>query len=296
MSILPNMMTARLPDGLSLPYLDQGQSPLPPLIFLHGITDSHRSFETVLAHLPSTLRALAPSQRGHGNASAPARYRLTDFASDLEHLMTALSLDKAVLVGHSMGAAVAQRFAIDYPERVAGLVLVGAFAALGRNPACATFGTAAMATLADPIDREFVRAFQESTLAHPVPEAMLDTIIAESLKVPARVWKAAWSSLIESDLTHDLHRITAPTLLVWGDRDSVATAAEQTTLLRAIQHVQFQAFTGAGHAPHWEEPARFAALVAGFAEAIGRAQDATRPDRVQSSLQPSEGAACSWMA
>nr|WP_274597158.1 alpha/beta hydrolase [Microvirga tunisiensis] len=85
-----------------------------------------------------------------------------------------------------------------------------------------------------------------------------------SLKVPARVWKAAWAGLLEADLTPDLTRITAPTLIVWGERDDMALRAEQEILLRSIPNVRFLIFEGAGHAPHWEEPERFASVVADF--------------------------------
>jgi len=140
-----------------------------------------------MAHLPATIRAIAPSQRGHGDATAPEAYHIADFAADLGSFMDELSLKRAILVGHSMGAAIAQRFAINHPERVAGLILVGAFAAFGRNPACVTFAETTLAPLEDPVDATFVREFQESTLTRPLPTPVLDRIIAESLKVPARV-------------------------------------------------------------------------------------------------------------
>jgi pimeloyl-ACP methyl ester carboxylesterase len=189
---------------------------------------------------------------------------LTDFAADLTSFLDMLGLKQVVLLGHSMGAAIAQRFATDHPERVSHLILVGAFAALGRNPACIAFGETMLASLTDPMDPGFVREFQESTLAQPLPEPVLDGIVAESLKVPARVWKAAWAGLLKADLTSDLPRITAPTLLVWGTQDGMALRTEQDILQRSIQNVRLAIFEGAGHAPHWEEPERFAALVSNF--------------------------------
>ena len=145
---------------------------------------------------------------------------------------------------------------------------MGAFAALGRNPACIEFGAATLASLTDPVDPTFVREFQESTLAQPLPGPVLDGIVAESLKVPARVWKAAWAGLLEADLTSDLPRITAPTLLVWGTRDEMALRTEQDILQRSIQNVRLAVFEGAGHAPHWEEPERFAALVSNVVASV----------------------------
>ena len=276
MPLSPARGTARLPTGLILPYLDQGAPDALPVVLLHGITDSCRSFEPVMAHLPGTLRVLAPSQRGHGDARTPDSYRLSDFAADLRSFLDPLGLQQVVLVGHSMGAAVAQRFAIDHPERVSALILIGAFAALGRNPACIEFGAVTLATLTDPLDPAFVREFQESTLARTLPEPVMAGIVAESLKVPARVWKAAWAGLLAADLTSELPRIMAPTLLVWGDRDEMALRIEQDVLQRSIPRVHLDIFEGAGHAPHWEEPERFAARVSNFVASIdlaGRTED-----------------------
>jgi non-heme chloroperoxidase len=260
---------ARLPSGLTLPYLEQGRPTGCPVLFLHGITDSCRSFGPVLAHLPGSVHAIAPSQRGHGNASLPETYRLVDFATDLAAFMDELGLERAIVVGHSMGASVAQRFALDHPERVGGLILAGAFAALRRNPDLVAFGETEVMQLKDPVDPTFVRAFQESTLARPIPEPMLNLFVAESLKVPACVWRAAWAGLMDADLTPELSRISAPTLLVWGNKDTMALWSEQHSIVRAVPDARCETFLGAGHALHWEEPARFATLVADFAAACG---------------------------
>jgi pimeloyl-ACP methyl ester carboxylesterase len=267
---------ARLPGGVELPYLDHGSMDALPILLLHGITDSCLSFETTIAHMPSRVRTIAPSLRGHGDASVPDSYRLEDFAGDVAALIDVLSLDAALIVGHSMGAAIAQQFAISYPERTLGLVLVGAFAALARNPSCIIFGKTAIEPLADPVDPLFVREFQESTVARPLTEGVLDLVVSESLKVPARVWKAAWSTLVETDLTPDLPRIRTPTILVWGDQDELTLRAEQEIILRSIPAARLATFAGAGHAPHWEEPARFAALVAEFGSAVPRVKGAAK--------------------
>jgi non-heme chloroperoxidase len=261
---------AVLPSGVALPYLDPNPAGSTPVILLHGITDSCASYKAMLAHLPTTVRPIAVTQRGHGDASIPKTYAIADFAADLANFMDVLDLERAVLVGHSMGSLIAEQFAINHPKRVISLVLIGAFAALARNPACIDFGRTEIASLTDPISPAFVREFQASTLAQPVPGPMMEEVVAESLKVPARVWQAGWSTLLETDITADLTRIRAPTLIVWGDKDSLALPAEQQILLGSIANARFEIFAGAGHAPHWEEPERFAALAADFATASTR--------------------------
>jgi pimeloyl-ACP methyl ester carboxylesterase len=181
--------------------------------------------------------------------------------------LDALGIEAAVLVGHSMGASVAQRFAIDFPERTLALVIVGAFAGFSANPAIIEFAEAVSA-LSDPIDPDFVREFQESTLAQPVPPAFLRMVVEESLKVPARVWRLAAQGFIEAEFPEELSKIEAPTLIVWGDQDAFVPRDDQDRLAAAIGDSRLSVYRGAGHATQWEEPARFAAEVAAFVEFV----------------------------
>lgn len=255
-----------LATGVRLEYVEHGRTDGIPVVFLHGVTDSWRSFEAVLEHLPSTLRAFAVSQRGHGNSSRPdAGYGYADMSEDLCAFMDAMALESAVVVGHSMGSLVAQRFAVDHPARLTGLVLTGAFRSLHQNPTIREFTTATVATLADPVDPAIVREFQASTLARPVPPALFDTVVEESLKVPARVWKATFEALLSTpDFSRQLRHVSVPALIVWGELDGYARRGEQEALVAAFPRARLIACEGGGHAVHWEEPARFARDVAAF--------------------------------
>jgi pimeloyl-ACP methyl ester carboxylesterase len=104
----------RLPGRAQLEYVVQGSRCDTPVIALHGVTDSWRSFEPVLTHLPPGLHTIALSQRGHGNSDKPADgYSPTDFAADVAAFMDAMQIGRAVLVGNSMGSINAMRFALD---------------------------------------------------------------------------------------------------------------------------------------------------------------------------------------
>lgn len=261
--------TIELPGRVELQYVEQGDSSGVPVLLLHGITDSWRSFERVLPLLPESVHAFALSQRGHGDAARPAAgYRPQDFAADLSAFVETLELGPSVIAGHSMGSSVAQRYAIDDPERVLGLVLVGSVTTWRDHPDFVELWDSTVSTLTDPVAPGFVREFQESTLAQPVPPAFLETVVRESLKLPARVWKAVLrEGLLEADFSEELGEIEAPTLIVWGDRDEL-TRSEQKPLAAAIAGSQLVVYPGAGHALHWEEPARFAADLAAFAEKV----------------------------
>jgi pimeloyl-ACP methyl ester carboxylesterase len=217
-----------------------------------------------------SIHAFALTQRGHGDAGRPAAgYRTRDFAADVAAFVNAVGPGPTVVVGHSMGSTNAQRFAIDYPERTLGLVLAGAFATYRSNPAVVEFWESAVSQLTDPIDPGFVREFQEGTLAQPVPQAFLDTVVQESLKVPARVWRAAFEGFLEDDCTGELGKIKAPTLILWGARDTFCPRRDQEALLTAIADSRLVVYESAGHGLHWEEPERFAADLVAFAQSLG---------------------------
>ncbi|HEU4339070.1 MAG TPA: alpha/beta hydrolase [Planctomycetota bacterium] len=264
-------MTARvqsvaLANGVALQCVEQGDPSGIPVLLLHGVTDSWRSFEPVLPHLPDSIHAFALTQRGHGDASRPTSgYRYSDFSADVAAFMDATGLDSAVLVGHSMGRAIAQRFALDRPERALGLILIGAFAGEAGNPVIVEVEEA-VSKLTDPLDPAFVREFQVSTLAQPVPPEFLETVVLESLKVPARVWRDAFLALRGDDVAAEAGKINAPTLVVSGDRDGFAPIGDVEVRTRTIPGARLAIYEGAGHGLHWEEPARFAADITSFME------------------------------
>jgi len=213
----------------------------------------------VLPHLSADLHVLALSQRGHGNSDKPAGgYAPADFAADIVAFMDAMAIERAVLVGHSMGSINAMRCAVDHPARVAGLVLAGTMPWFGRLPELQAFHREQIVPLADPVPEAFAREFQQGTLARPIAPALLDHFVAESLKVPARVWRAAFAGFMGDDFTPRLPEITVPTLVVWGRHDAFCPAAEQQALLAQIRGARLVEYAEAGHALHWEEPQRFA--------------------------------------
>lgn len=255
------------PSGLVVDYVDAGDPRGVPLVLLHGYTDSWRAWTPLIAQLPRRFRVIAVSQRGHGESGKPAgAYRLDEFALDLEGVLDALGVERAVVVGHSMGTLVATRFALDRPSRVHGLVLIAAFATLKGNPTAEAFWHDGLANLGDPIDPALVRDFQQSTLARSVPQGFFESVVAESLKVPARIWRAAFRSMLEDDYSADLTRIVVPALVVWGDRDAFAGRAEQELLKATLADATLKVHPGNGHAPHWEDPERVARQIADFVD------------------------------
>src|SRR5687767_773720 len=258
------VQSAHLANGVTLQYVEQGNPSGVPVVLLHGGTDSCHSFDLVLPHLPDSIRAFAVTMRGHGDSSRPeSGYRYSDFSGDLAGFMDLVGLRSAVIAGHSLGRAVAQRFAMDHPERTAGLVLIGAFAGQAGNPAIIEL-TEAVSKFTDPVDEGFVREFQISTLAQPVPPAFLELVISESLKVPARVWREMFVGIRDDDAASELRKLSVPTLVLSGEKDAFVPPGEVARLASTIPGARLVFYPNVGHALHWEEPARFAFDLAAF--------------------------------
>ncbi|MDQ4097642.1 MAG: alpha/beta hydrolase [Actinomycetota bacterium] len=254
-----------LPSGLTLSYAEQGDRSAPTVVFLPGPTDSWRSYGPVLERLPLSLRAIAISPRGHGDSDKPATgYRVEDFAGDVGPLLDALDIERTVLVGHSGSCLVARRVALDSTERVAGLVLEASPTTLRGHPALEDFVRSIVSGLRDPIDPEFVRSFVVDTSSDLVGNEMVETLAAELLKVPARVWAEMFDDLLRYDDSGELDRIAAPTLLIWGDGDELVRRDVQERQARLIPRARLLVYEGVGHTPRWEDPSRFASDVAAF--------------------------------
>lgn len=241
---------------IRLRYVEKpGQEMGEPIVFLHGYADSWKSFAPVLAALSPKRRALAIDLRGHGDSDKPeGRYAVNDFVEDLLALMDALALRKVHLAGHSMGSLVAQAFAALHPDRVNRLVLVSSTACPAESEALQEFAACAE-SLCDPLEREFVRDFQ--TPSNPIPADFLETIVSESMKVPAHVWRSALTGLLRADHREVLGQINVPTLVVWGNQDGIFSRKDQEEILRRIPDAVWKEYE-AGHALHWEKPEEFA--------------------------------------
>jgi non-heme chloroperoxidase len=251
--------SVELSNQVKLPYVEHGDPSGVPLLLLHGYADSWRSFELVLPYLPDSVRAIALTQRGHGDASRPATdYRPRDFTADLAEFMDILQLEAAVIAGGSSGGFAARRFAIDYPEGTLGLILLGAPFTLQDKPRVLELWESNISKLTDPVDPHFVREFLEGTYVRPVSEAFLRTMINESLKVPARVWRSTLEGLLEDDSSENLAKIKASTLIIWGDQDTVVPLSDQEKLKEGIEGSRLIVYPGVGHSVYWEEPGKVA--------------------------------------
>jgi pimeloyl-ACP methyl ester carboxylesterase len=161
-----------------------------------------------------------------------------------------------------MGTFVALRVAEVRPERVARLVLIGSGWS-GDIPVLREVQTA-LRDLPDPVPAEFAREFQSSTVHAPVPPEFFERIVSESLKLPARLWRAVLDGILAYEDSDRLGRIAARTLVIWGERDALFPRQDQDRLVAAIPGARLTIYTDTGHCPNWERPEKVAADVDAF--------------------------------
>ena len=248
--------TVRLSTGPKLHYAERGGKRGEAIVFLHAYADSWFSYSRMLLLLSPSYHAFAPDQRGHGDSDKPqCCYTADDYAADVDAFMGAVGIEKATLVGDSSGGLIAQRVALDYPHRVSRLVLIGSPTTLVNNEALKKAGEEMLAGLEDPIPREFVREFVSGTIHHPLPEEFLAGVVSKSLKVPARVWRDYYEGVVLTvDDTARLGEICAPTLILWGEQDTLLPREEQEWRAMAIPNATLRVYPETGHLAHWVRP------------------------------------------
>jgi len=253
----PHLADATLSTGVRLRYVEQGDPAGHVVILLHGYTDSSFSFSRVLHLLDPSWHVYALDQRGHGDSEQlVGGYAVRDFAADVIAFMDELGLESATLVGHCMGSLVAQRVALVAPGRVTQLVLISSMTGASRIEGILELRQAVNA-FDGLVPPSLAREFQTSTIYGSVPEGFMNSVVAESLKVPAHVWRATLEGLLADDHTLQLGRIHTPTLLLWGEQDALLRRVEQEALATSLPHADLRVYRETGHSPHWERPEQF---------------------------------------
>jgi non-heme chloroperoxidase len=253
--------TIPIATGPHLHYAEHGDPQGEPIVFLHGWPDSGFSFSRVLPLLPERLHAVAPDQRGFGDSTRPeSGYAILDMGADVVAFLDAVGITRVTLVGHSYGTFVARQVAIAHPERVSALVLIDTGFSTS-NPVTQDLQTS-LRDLPDPIPEQFARDFQAGTAYQPLPADFFERIIAESLKLPPRLWRLTIDQMLAYDDTRQLARIQAPTLLLWGDRDALFSREDQDRMMAALTAARLTIYDETGHCPNWERPERVAADIA----------------------------------
>lgn len=264
-------------EGHRLAYLDAGQGP--PLILIHGFGGSMWQWEYQSSELARDFRVITLDLLGSGFSDKPdIEYRPEEVLRFFRGFMDALALDRATLVGNSMGAGVALGMALTVPERVDRLILIGGLPARVKEKLASPVvrqamessapiwlvrlaGWVAGSSVTDRVLREIVHdhsLLTDAVLARSGRNRRAGNYLGPALAV------ARTAPLWESDYAPYLATIRHPTLVLWGDHDKVFPLAVGQELAGVIPAAQFVAIQDAGHIPQWERPEPVNHAIRGF--------------------------------
>jgi pimeloyl-ACP methyl ester esterase len=249
-----------------------------PIVLLHGWSMSSAAFADELALLARAgRRAVAPDLRGHGRSPAPgSAFGLADLAADVSALFDALALERAVLLGWSLGAEVALAAAPLLRGRLAGLVLVSGTPRFTEGegwphglPARSVEGLALRVRRDAPraVARFFDGMFVDGELDAP-GRARADRVRAAVPAADPGALLSGLDVLAREDLRAGLPALDVPALLVHGDRDPVCPPGAARAMAAAIPRARLALLPGAGHAPFLSRPGPFRDALASFLDAL----------------------------
>lgn len=272
------MSTARL-HGQEVSYKLAGDGP--PIVLLHGITSSLRTWDGVFEQLAEHHTVLAPDMLGHGRSGKPrGDYSLGAYASGVRDLMALLGLGSATIVGHSLGGGIAMQFAYQFPTRLDRLVLVDSgglgaavspalraaalpgaelvvpllFNARTRAAGRAVNGLLGRVGLRPSAEQHEVLTGLDSLSSPDAREAFLHTV--RSVIAPSGQRVDARDRLYLSS--------AVPSLLMWGERDRIIPLGHGQRAHELMPSSRLEVFPGAGHFPFRDDPDRFVEVLSRF--------------------------------
>lgn len=255
-------------NGISINYRDEGAGL--PVIFIHAFPLNQTLWDEQVAALRGRCRTITLDLRGFGETDAPeGPYLMEDMAADVRGLMTALSIERAVLVGLSMGGYVSLAFYRKYPEAVRALVLADT-----RATADPPEGRERRMKSAERAEREGASAIADdmipALLAPSTVEASHDVVLRMRTMVEAnspRGIAAAQRGMAErADSTDLLGNMDFPVLLIAGSEDAITPVSEAETMRDQIRGSALRVIEGAGHLSNMERADDFNRALIEFIE------------------------------
>lgn len=253
----------------------------PALLLIHGIGDQSDTWARVIPTLAERFTVIAPDLLGHGRSDKPrADYTVAGYANAMRDLLSVLEIERATVVGHSLGGGVAMQFAYQYPERCDRLVLVATGGiARGVSPIL-RLASAPSAELFLPLLRlRAVRRLGGRALRllhrlgtdlghdaddlHRVFDALPDAA-ARGAFVRTLRSVVDWRGQVITMLDRCYLTAGMPTMLVWGTRDPIVPYAHAAIAHAAMPASRLEVFAGAGHFPHHDDAPRFLAILDDF--------------------------------
>jgi len=261
------MATALAADGAGLAFRDTGPADRPALVLLHSLGADGHMWDDCTAKLAEDHRVVVPDSRGHG-ASDPAVTKSVDqWVDDLDRVLEAATATNVLLVGISMGGIQALAYAAAHPDRVRGLVVADSFAALAPDVA-----EARIRGLADQVRKHRMSVVADeyvaATFQRPYP-AGAGAVRRSIARLTPDSYVSAVEVCFSAQISDRLANIEAPTLVLWGDRDSKTPRPLSEAIAAGVGSARFEVVPDAGHLSNIDNPDAFVTTVRAFSAECG---------------------------
>ena len=253
----------------------------PPILLIHGITSSSRTWKRVMPRLAETHTVIAPDLLGHGSSAKPqGDYSLGAYASGIRDLLVALEIPRATVVGHSLGGGIALQFAYQFPDRIGRIVLVSS-GGIGRevNPllrAAALPGAElVLPVMFSPTLHE--GALRVRGLLKKIglqPNADIEGVGEGFASLTEADARRAFLHTVRSVIDVKGQRVSAedrlylagdvPSLILWGENDRIIPLEHAYRASEMLPGSRLEVVAGAGHFPFNDDPDRFVAVMRDF--------------------------------
>jgi 3-oxoadipate enol-lactonase len=232
-------------NGIQLAYDRRGKGT--PLVLLHGFPLDHHLWDDMLPLLENTFDVILPDLRGFGESTTiDSSYSMDDYASDIAGLLDQLGIQKAAIVGHSMGGYVALALARLYPDRISGLGLVSSQLLAdpperkeGRYKSAADVSANGIKSVVEAMTPKFTADEELQTYARASMEKQQPAAYIGALKAMAE----------RMDSTPLLSSFNFPVVIIHGDADSLIPIERAREVKEALTQAHLVAISGAGHMP-----------------------------------------------
>ncbi|WP_305093253.1 alpha/beta fold hydrolase [Prescottella sp. R16] len=239
-----------------------------PVVFLHCVGGDLTNWNPQVEALADRYRVVSIDTRGHGKSEfAGEGLTLEDYAEDVRQVLDALEIDRAHVVGLSMGGMIAQAFALNAPERVAGLVLADTSSRIDEATAAnlAQAGDAALGYGMGAVSDQFVPICFDATAIHEDREYVQRFREGFSSRDP-RAFHAGLQAIGGLDFLDRLHQVAVPTLVLVGAADQLTPVAHSEAIAGKVSGASLVIFDGAGHLSNLDSKDEFTRELTRFLE------------------------------
>jgi pimeloyl-ACP methyl ester carboxylesterase len=231
------------------------------LVLIHGAGGSYLHWPAEIRHLAGE-NILAIDLPGHGASEGGGEETIDAYTVSVLEFMDYLDIGRAVIVGHSMGSAIAQRLSLDSPDLIRGLILIGAGAKLSVHPKLIEYCSS------ERTSPEAVSLVMEWVFSPQADRRLVELAGQRMAEIPASVMLADFKACDAFDVRNEVQEIQQPAMVICGEDDQMTPVRFSEYLIDKLSDVRLEIVPHAGHMVMLEQPEIVAELIKNFLNEI----------------------------